>query len=298
MRPEIRRFEITSPTQVTLTANTSQGSSVVATIWDGCPYAGGALVASRECGGYDCIVENGTQLTFVVNLDIGTYYFWIGLFSDGVDCTGGFINGNLTFSGDCPPCPTFIMTGNYEEFTYCGGENPESFDTQTPCGTYTHYYTVEFQSQQPYTSIAVSSAMQQNFDLGGAINFAHISVIDECGGDVVFNTNTGACSVGSELALTGGWPSQGYTVDLALPDGDYILIFGYANQPLQFGCVTVGIGNPVFLELVDEHESNNDMAARVLFQRPRKIFHSKYGVLIQHPNGRVTDLMNRTLTLN
>jgi hypothetical protein len=294
-RPEVRRFEITSPTEVTLTANTSQGDNVVATIWDGCPYNGGALVASRECGGYDCVVENGVQLSFVVYLEVGTYYFWIGLFSDGINCTGGFVNGNIVFNGECPPCPTFTMTGAYEEFTYCGGENPEPFDTQTPCGVYTHYYTVAFEAQQPYTSIAVTSALQQNFDMGGVINFAHISVVDECNGDVMFNTYGLACSVGSDLALTGGWPSQNYTVDLALPDGDYILVFGYATQPLQFGCVTVGIGNPVFLELVNEEEFQIQESPNVLFRKPRKILHPMHGVLIEHPNGRLTDLMNRQL---
>jgi hypothetical protein len=148
-------------------------------------------------------------------------------------------------------CPTFTMTGNYEEFTYCGEEN-EPYDPSIPCGFNTTYYTVQFEAQQPYTTINVTSQMNYIFAPTTPWNFAHLQLFDGCGGNQVWNTSSGACAVGSNLALTGEHPAQNYSVDLALPSGTYVLVFGYASIPEQFGCVTVGIGNPTFLDLQPE----------------------------------------------
>ena len=190
-------------------------------------------------------------------------------------------------------CPHHVMTGSYEEFTYCGTET-EPWDTQTPCGVYTNYSTVQFEAQQPYTTINVSSQMNYINAPFTPWNFAHIQVIDECQGEQVWNTSGGACAVGSDLALTGEHPAQNYSVDLALPSGTYILVFGYAMQPNQFGCVTVGIGNPTFLDLKPEdHGAGRNHWGE---KKPRytKLVIEGRGVFIRdNQTGQVYDLQTR-----
>lgn len=194
-------------------------------------------------------------------------------------------------------CPTFTMTGNYQEFTYCGGENAEPWNTNTPCGIYTHYYTIEFESQQPYTTITVTSQMNYTFAPWTPWNWAIVHVISSCGGSQVWNTMGGACAIGQSVAVGGNYPGPNWFVDLALTEGTYYVVFGYAMQPDQFGCATVGIGNPTFLNLDDEEqEPTQQEVTSFPFQRPRKIYHPRHGILIEHPNGRVTNLLNQRVT--
>jgi hypothetical protein len=194
-------------------------------------------------------------------------------------------------------CPTFTMTGNYEEFTYCGEEN-EPYDPSIPCGFNTTYYTVEFEAQMPYTTINVTSQMNYIFAPTTPWNFAHLQLFDGCGGNQVWNTSSGACAVGGNLALTGEHPAQNYSVDLALPAGTYILVFGYASIPEQFGCVTVGIGNPTFLDLKPEdHGAGRNHWGEKKQPRYTKVVIEGRGVFIRdNHTGEVYDLRTRLTT--
>lgn len=195
-------------------------------------------------------------------------------------------------------CPTFVMEGNYQEFTYCGGENAEPWNTNTPCGVYTHYYTIEFESQQPYTTLTVTSQMNYTFAPFTPWNWAIVHVIDACGGSQIWNTMGGACSVGQgqSVSIGGNYPGPNWFVDLALPEGTYYVVFGYAMQPDQFGCVTVGIGNPGFLNI--DEEGDAELAQVVIKEKklPRrtKVIIEGRGVYIRdNVTGKMWDIRNR-----
>ena len=196
-------------------------------------------------------------------------------------------------------CPDSMTTTNYDTFVYCGGEN-EPFSTMTPCGIQYSYMSVAFTAGEGNTQISMTSEMNYNFAPFTAWNYAHLFIFDGCNGMPVYSTTTGSCSVGADLLVSGQVPAQNYDIELALPQGEYVLIFGYIGLVTgggqnQFGCAELTIGSPSFLDLEHEgHGAGRDHWGNVKGKRFRKVVIEGRGLFIEDTeNGELYDVMMR-----
>lgn len=256
-------------------AFTNSTIAPVFAFWDDCPYTGGEIVVSSECGGWlELSDANGNCITNITNegfnvffeLTPGTYWFWIGAYSDCVTCQEGLISYTLSANYvECNNpielevnCPEHISDGYYTA-TYCG-ENGPFLPTLSmlPCTVMEQYWysTIEFEVTNPIDTIMleVNSDLNYIFYPNGPNLFAHTVISNACDGEMIWNSINGICSMNENtIIFDSPFPSNEYLVGIILEEGTYILHFGYiATENLQgqiTGCVTVTIGNPFFLNL-------------------------------------------------
>lgn len=95
---------------------------------------------------------------------------------------------------------------------------------------------------------------------------------------------------------------QNVEITMNLTAGTYYFqVFPFENAQVGYvseGEGTLNVCGINFLDLPDDPDTPNPIeVVKHPIQRPRKIYHPRYGVLIEHPNGRVTDLLNRRVKL-
>lgn len=309
-RPGFFRLTVASDATYTFQAGTDgDPMSLVWSIWDGCPFQGGDLVASIACGGWECITWGAVGFEAVITLPAGQYWFWAGMFSDGVTCTGGIVNGSMSIGGTCNtpplptylPCPTVTIAGNGQTVMYCDDQLSEPFDTGLPCSPDDDYITVEFTTDgTPYPIHVWSNSNYADFP-NSPTNFADFAIYDGCGGDMLYSTGTLACSFGSQIAPPAPNGIE-YTVFLNLPAGTYIAVVGFwaaVGNPYPItGCIDYTFGAIGFLELPNEDTSPNEDSSNEdsspLFPRYTKVVIEGRGVFIRDgKDGEIYDLLTR-----
>jgi hypothetical protein len=298
-RPQFIAF--TTPDTVwtfTLSTVNAPIDALVWSIWDGCPLAGANLVASVECGGWDCIEWSQIGFEATITLPAGEYWFWAGLYSDGNTCQGGVINGVMNMGGDCVepepepeplPCPQITVEYEGQTVTYCDGNVNTPFESGIPCTPGTQYQTVAFTvTETPYPIHLWSDYNYVAFP-NSPINIPFIGILDACDGELIYTSIGGACSVGSDI----GGVSNGteFTLMLNLPIGDYIAVIGFwgaEGNPFGFeGCIEYTFGAIGFLNMDSSNEdsspnvdsSNEDSSP--LYPRYTKVVIEGRGVFIR-----------------
>lgn len=199
-------------------------------------------------------------------------------------------------------CPDTVTTTNYDTFVYCGGSNVP-FSTVTPCGIQYNYMSVAFTAGEQNTRITMTSEMNYTFSPFTSNVYAHLFIFDGCGMMPVYSTTTGACAVGADLLVSGQVPAQNYDIEIALPQGDYVLIFGYiglvtGGGQSMFGCAELTIGSPSFLDLQPEqHGAGRDHFGTPKGKRFRKVAIEGRGLFIQDTEtGELYDLQMRKVS--
>jgi hypothetical protein len=257
-RPQFVAFT-TPDTTWTFTLNTLDApiDALVWSIWDGCPLTGGELVASVECGGWDCIEWFPIGFEATITLPAGEYWFWPGLYSDGETCVGGVVQGVMQMGGECEvepepeplPCPQITVDYDGQTVTYCDGMVSTPIVTGIPCTPAENYATVAFTvSETPYPIHLWSDYNYVPFP-NSPTNIPFIGILDACDGELIYTSIGGACSVGSDI----GAPASGqeYTLNLNLPVGDYIAVIGFwaaEGNPYELeGCIEYTFGQIGFL---------------------------------------------------
>jgi len=232
--------------------------ALVWSIWDGCPLTGGELVASVECGGWDCIEWSPIGFEATITLPAGEYWFWPGLYSDGETCVGGVVQGVMQMGGECEvepepeplPCPQITVEYNGQTVTYCDGMVSPPIVTGIPCTPAENYATVAFTvSETPYPIHLWSDHNYVAFP-DSPTNVPKIGIFDACDGELIYYTGSFACYVGSDIGAPA--PSaQEYTLNLNLPLGDYIAVIGFwaaEGNPYELeGCIEYTFGAIGFL---------------------------------------------------
>jgi hypothetical protein len=265
-RPVFITLTLAEPTTYTVTMSTLNApiDALVSTFWDACPTDGGNVVASVECGGWDCITYSPIGYTAVVTLPAGTLWFWSGLYSDGTTCVGGVAQTQVSIGGECVepepepepeplPCPQITVEYDGQTVTYCDGMVSEPIVTGIPCTPAENYATVAFTvSETPYPIHLWSDYNYVDFPTTPT-NIPHIGIFDSCDGELIYTSFGGACLVGSDI----GAPASGqeYTLNLNLPLGDYIAVIGFwaaEGNPYELeGCIEYTFGAIGFLNNPD-----------------------------------------------
>lgn len=314
-RPGFMNLTVVNDTTYTVTAATGDGdpANLVWSIWDACPFQGGNVVASVECGGWDCIEYGNIGFQAVVSLPAGTYWIWAGMYSNGVTCTQGLVSGQMSIGGDCivppppvyAPCPTHTVTVGNTTIDYCGEQTGVDMDiVGYPCGQFDMYVTVEFTTDgTPYPIQVVSDANYVDFPTT-PINHQAVYILDGCNGNIVASSRTLSCAISGYC----GQPmDQEYTAIFCLPAGTYVAYIGYMNNndlPFntyfqQEGCISYTFGHPVFLNgaqpPIDLPNIKGEDAAP-LYPRYTKVVIEGRGVYIRDAkDGRLYDLRTRRI---
>lgn len=200
-------------------------------------------------------------------------------------------------------CPDFDhSTSWYFSEEHCG--NPQLAVTDCVGNSQTNFTSVLFSTNgEDETVIEVVGSTYYTFNFTGYL-WSHLLLYDGCGGDLIWGTfscapwDLAAWSTG----VVPGSMAPSYTVGLNLPEGEYLLLFGYLGIPqvqnLMDGCVSVSIGAQPFLEIDDceplvEIENNPE----VYDQFPKKIMHPVHGLLVIMPDGRAINTLFQQVKL-
>jgi len=310
-RPSFVLLNVAQDTTYTVTMSTLDApiTALVSSVWDGCPFDGGQLVASIECGGWDCIEWSGIGFEATISLLAGNYWWWNGLYSDGTTCVGGIVQGNISIGGECEadttpepmPCPEITVDFDGQVVTYCDGDINEIIETGIPCTPAGNYSTVAFTvTETPYPIHVWSDFNYIEFPTS-PINAADIGIFDECGGDLLYYSGAGACQVGS--AISPPAPNvQEYTLMLDLPLGNYIAVIGFwaaDGNPYTFeGCIEYTFGPIGFLDGADMEQEQGGGGYREpsteYVPRYTKVVIEGRGVFIRdNHSGQLYDVVTR-----
>jgi hypothetical protein len=307
---EFINLTVAQDTVYTVTAGTDDDPlNLVWSIWDSCPFQGGNLVASIACGGWECIEWGSAGFEAVVSLPAGQYWMWAGMYSDGVTCTEGVVNGQMSIGGECStppppnylPCPTVTIAGSGQTVTYCDDQLSEPHDTGIPCSPDDDYITVEFTTDgQPYPIHVWSDHNYVDFPTS-PINYADFAIYDGCGGELLYTTYGLACSVGSSIAPPAPNGIE-YTVFLDLPAGTYIAVIGFwaaVGNPYELeGCIDYTFGAIGFLNGAEPPQELPNASEREYRYVPRytKVVIEGRGLFIwDGKDGRLYDLVTRRI---
>lgn len=302
------RLTVVNDTTYTVQAGTDGNPlDLVWTIWDACPFQGGNTVASIACGGWDCITWGAVGFEAVITLPAGQYWIWAGMFSDGVTCTEGIVNGSMSIGGTCNtpppptylPCPAVTIANDGQTVTYCEGGYSEPFDTGLPCNPQENYMTVQFTTDgSPYPIHAWSNANYVDFP-NSPINYPDFAIYTGCGGDLVYTTFGGACAFGSDVSPPAPNGIE-YTMNLDLPAGTYVAVIGFwsaVGSPYEIeGCIQYTFGGIQFLDGAEPPQELPNVLEQEYHYVPRytKVVIEGRGVFIRDgKDGKVYDLLTR-----
>lgn len=311
--PGFFRLNVLQDTTYTLQMSTNTSPDLMVwSIWDGCPFTNGELVASLMCGGWDCIHYTNNSFQAVITLPAGMYWMWMGLFSDGLTCNGGEVGGLMSIGGECPEppvppvpfdCPTVIINLDGTTVSYCGEQSYE-YISPLPCGVGTNYITVQFTTDgEPYPIHLWSESTFADFP-ENPINIPDIGIIDGCDGNLLYYSGNFSCQFGSNISPPAP-PLNEFTLMLNLPAGTYIAIIGYwgnAGNPYTIeGCIEYTFGEIGFLDLENQTEPiinqpNTQQQTQEYQPRYRKIVIQGKGFFIQDTyTGELYDIMTRKI---
>lgn len=198
-------------------------------------------------------------------------------------------------------CPTFDVTDEwYSTSENCGNPN----DPVTDCNgnDQTNYSSVLFYTDgSEETLIEVVGSTYYTFTYTGIL-WSHLLLFDGCGGDLIWGTfNCAPWDL--TVWSTGVMPMNmdaSYTVALDLPEGEYLLLFGYLGIPqvqnLMAGCVSVTIGTPFFLNYEPEQpEEQEAKEEKPKVKYPRKVVHPVYGYCLEIEEGKYMNYLLQEL---
>lgn len=200
-------------------------------------------------------------------------------------------------------CPDFDhSSSSYLTEEHCGNSQLAIID----CWMYTqtNFSSVLFStSGEDETIIEVVGNTYYTFNFTGYL-WSHLLLYDACGGELIWGTFVCApwdLTAWSTGVLQGNLAAS-YTVALNLPEGEYVLLFGYLGIPqvqnLMAGCVSVTIGAQPFLDIppgepwveIEKNPEVND-------QFPKKIMHPVHGLVVIMPDGRAINTLFQQVKL-